>query len=1376
MNAKLNFQSKHKENRLFCTRFIRFLIALAAMTVSTTSAWGETKSIKYLTYSGGAITEAAYPVDAEAITSGSNNLSGWYYVEGNVTISSTVTLSGDTHLILCDGATLTINVTGSDYGIKLDDDLTIYAQSSGSHAGKLIINGVNNGIFGNLGNITINGGIISVTSTSERGVWCANFIVNGGNVNIDASANERIGIVAKGNITVNGGNLSATGGAYAIWTYDVNNVTINGGQVYAKGGTNGVWSRGTVNLGWTNVEDYIRSSGYDGTGSINTLKDFYIDGSTTLATANNISSSIINGKKLTPNPTTASYTISLGEGITGGTVEVDRTKAFAGERVAITVTPPTGKILASLTYNDGTNTYTIGTYSPYITRQANDYVITMPAANVTVNATFVTPVAQIGDTKYPTLQAAFDAVPNGGATTIDILRDITEATTARGDWVNPNITLNLNGKDVTIGGMTSLASLSIYGNGGKMTVKNNLGISNSNGDNADQLLIDKATIIIEDGIQWMAEKIKLQNNAKVTIYNNFGLGYSTEELSVNIDNGSWMKLISCAIGATNGDQAKAALLPLVCPDLREAFTVPGTYGTASEPYYLRGSWGIELKNGLSNATTTFYEAPSTFDPDAEFAPSAYTTSTTYIDNSDGLDHYVIAHIVPADGYWTDEKLLSHTESGASITGTPVSDLKMVKREQYNGAGWYWYKLPKAYSVAAGYTTSTLGGEVVPQFDLDETKGRVSQSGNVVTVTDGTSDGWKAKLTFDKVSFKFDGNVLTPAITDITILYGTTEKLSADDAAISKHIITDGDETIGRHWIGLHTAINLPGGGMEMLNGWFKSACWDANQAGFDIIVPFSGSGTGVDPWQISTANELNLLAKCVNIGKYDFSGKFLEQKADIGMGSVTDFLPIGCLKTDFKGSYDGKGKTISSLNTVQTTVNYTSDNYGEYMTVGLFGTVGASGVIKDVKLSSCTFSDSKLVEASIPVEAIGAVAGILNSGAEVSGCTVSGTSGTTAGSYTGAIFGKLGTATLTKNYYDYTTTATLGSSTASGYTKRGIWDGTKWDDATTNDGAVLWVKKATISETKPTGSTSSVAFSQKTTPDLADATHPANCYKIGDDGNYYAVNQPITLTVTEGQSKADGLRTFYDGLSGLTVNGSSDGVDLANRSFSMPEADAEIAATFTPSNWFTIPSNGKKWMSFYHVWKDANNAPENYTVSDYNTAGAATPKTIEVKTITAADSKTGEVTFGSLEGVSYSGMPTLFHCETVLPDVLKFTPNTTATTTVTPATQFIGVATATQLSGDGIYVMNGDGDFIWASDTSEKLGAHKCYVNLGKAAGRRLTVISDDNATGIHSIDNGPSTMDDADGAWYSIDGRKLQGKPTKKGLYIYKGKKTVIK
>ena len=29
---------------------------------------------------------------------------------------------------------------------------------------------------------------------------------------------------------------------------------------------------------------------------------------------------------------------------------------------------------------------------------------------------------------------------------------------------------------------------------------------------------------------------------------------------------------------------------------------------------------------------------------------------------------------------------------------------------------------------------------------------------------------------------------------------------------------------------------------------------------------------------------------------------------------------------------------------------------------------------------------------------------------------------------------------------------------------------------------------------------------------------------------------------------------------------------------------------------------------------------------------------------------------------------------------------------------------------------------------------------------------------------------------WYTLDGRKLNGKPTKKGLYIHNGKKVVIK
>ena len=46
--------------------------------------------------------------------------------------------------------------------------------------------------------------------------------------------------------------------------------------------------------------------------------------------------------------------------------------------------------------------------------------------------------------------------------------------------------------------------------------------------------------------------------------------------------------------------------------------------------------------------------------------------------------------------------------------------------------------------------------------------------------------------------------------------------------------------------------------------------------------------------------------------------------------------------------------------------------------------------------------------------------------------------------------------------------------------------------------------------------------------------------------------------------------------------------------------------------------------------------------------------------------------------------------------------------------------------------------------------------------------------TGVSTLDT--RTGEITDGAWYSLDGRKLNGNPTKKGLYINNGKKVVIK
>lgn len=49
-------------------------------------------------------------------------------------------------------------------------------------------------------------------------------------------------------------------------------------------------------------------------------------------------------------------------------------------------------------------------------------------------------------------------------------------------------------------------------------------------------------------------------------------------------------------------------------------------------------------------------------------------------------------------------------------------------------------------------------------------------------------------------------------------------------------------------------------------------------------------------------------------------------------------------------------------------------------------------------------------------------------------------------------------------------------------------------------------------------------------------------------------------------------------------------------------------------------------------------------------------------------------------------------------------------------------------------------------------------------------------ATGIKAMDNGRWTMDNYSDEWFTIEGQKLSGKPTKKGVYIYNGKRVVIR
>ena len=108
----------------------------------------------------------------------------------------------------------------------------------------------------------------------------------------------------------------------------------------------------------------------------------------------------------------------------------------------------------------------------------------------------------------------------------------------------------------------------------------------------------------------------------------------------------------------------------------------------------------------------------------------------------------------------------------------------------------------------------------------------------------------------------------------------------------------------------------------------------------------TGDGTGGDPYEIATAEELREFAKLVNGGKTDASA-VLTDDIDLSSvcgpklndGSSVSWTPIGTNSNEYTGTFDGNDHTISGLY-----INDSSDNYQ-----GLFGYV--SGTVKDLGVS-----------------------------------------------------------------------------------------------------------------------------------------------------------------------------------------------------------------------------------------------------------------------------------------------------------------------------------------------------------------------------------------------------------------------------------------
>ena len=91
------------------------------------------------------------------------------------------------------------------------------------------------------------------------------------------------------------------------------------------------------------------------------------------------------------------------------------------------------------------------------------------------------------------------------------------------------------------------------------------------------------------------------------------------------------------------------------------------------------------------------------------------------------------------------------------------------------------------------------------------------------------------------------------------------------------------------------------------------------------------------------------------------------------------------------------------------------------------------------------------------------------------------------------------------------------------------------------------------------------------------------------------------------------------------------------------------------------------------------------------------------------------------------------------------------------------------------------GDKFMLVDTNDGIAAHRCMLTLAApATARSLNIVI---AGDFSSIENGTLKMEDETSTWYDLSGRKLNSVEAgsvpahlRKGIYIYNGKKTVIK